>query len=147
MINDLNGIANDTVIVPITVENFIDIISYQQTLQIQDTAIGRIVGISDPNLAGLSLDNFYQVDDHTVTTVWFDATGLGQNLPNNTVIYNLMVMIDSQVDTCIGLSFVESPVASQVVGIMVDEVAEVPFDLMNGEICTNESVEVSGKYC
>ena len=144
VINDLNGIANDTVVVPITVENFIDIVSYQKTLQIQDTAIARIVGISAPNLPGLTSDNFYQVDDHTLTTVWFDATGLGQNLPNNTVIYNLMVMIDSQVDTCVELNFVESPVASQVVGIMVDEVAEVPFELVNGEICTNESIEVTG---
>ena len=144
VINDLNGIANDTVVVPISVENFIDIVSYQKTLQLQDTAIARIVGISASNLAGLTSDNFYQVDDHTVTTVWFDATSSGQTLPNNTVIYNLMVMVDSQVDTCIELSFVESPVASQVVGIMVDEVAEVPFELINGEICTNESVVVTG---
>ncbi len=144
VINDLNGIANDTVIVPITVENFVDIVSYQKTLQLQDTAIARIVGVSSPNLAGLTLDNFFQVDDHTVTTVWFDGTGLGQSLPNNTVIYNLMVMIDSQVDTCVELSFVAAPVASQVVGIIVGEVAEIPFELVNGEICTNESAEVIG---
>jgi len=144
VINDLNGIANDTVVVPITVENFIDIVSYQKTLQVQDTAIARIVGVTASNLPGLTLDNFFQVNDHTVTTVWFDATGLGQNLPNNTVIYNLMVMVDSQVDTCIELGFVESPVASQVVGIMAGDVAEIPFELVNGEICTNESVEVRG---
>lgn len=144
VINDLNGIANDTVVVPITVENFVNIVSYQKTLQIQDTSIGRIVGITTGDLAGLTNDNFYQVDDHTITTVWFDASGVGQNLANNTVIYNLMVMVDSQVDTCVELSFVESPVVSQVVGIMVDEVAEVPFELVNGEICTNESVDVTG---
>ncbi|MFK7981587.1 MAG: T9SS type A sorting domain-containing protein, partial [Saprospiraceae bacterium] len=96
------------------------------------------------NLPGLTTDNFYQVDEHTVTTVWFDATGLGESLANNTVIYNLMVMVDSQVDTCVELGFVAAPVASQVVGIMAGEVAEVPFELINGEICTNESVDVTG---
>ncbi len=144
VLNDLNGIANDTVIVPITVQNFVDIVSYQKTIQIQDTSIARIVGISDPNLEGLTLDNFHQVNAHTVTTVWFDATSTGRTLPHNTVLYNLMVMIDSQVDTCVGISFVESPVPSQVVGIMVDEVAEVPFELVNGEICTSESSEITG---
>jgi len=144
VVNDLNGIASDTVVVPITVENFVDIVSYQKTLQLQDTAIARIVGVTAPNLAGLTTDNFYQVDDHTVTTVWFDASGLGQSLPNNTVIYNLMVMVDSQVDTCVELGFAAAPVASQVVGIMANEVAEIPFELINGEICTNESANVTG---
>jgi len=144
ILNDLNGIANDTVIVPVTVENFIDIVSYQKTIQLQDTTIARIIGVSDPNLTGLTMDNFFQPDPFTVTTVWFDATSTGETLPNNTVLYNLMVMIDSQVDTCVGLSFVESPVASQVVGIMIDEVAEVPYELVDSEICTSESSEVTG---
>lgn len=144
ILNDLNGIANDTVIVPVTVQNFVDVVSYQKTIQIQDTTIGRIVGISDLNLDGLTLDNFFQVNAHTVTTVWFDAESIGKSLPNNTVIYNLMVMVDSQIDTCVGIGFVDVPVVGQVVGIMGDEVAEVPFELINGEICTTESSEVTG---
>jgi len=144
VVNSLNGIASDTVMIPITVENFVDIASYQKTIQIQDTSIARFIGVSSMNLAGLAAENFFQVDDHTITNVWFDNSGEGQSLANNTVIYNLMVMIDRQVDTCVGISIVNTPVASQVVGVIGSEVAEIPFEINNGEICTQASAQVTG---
>ncbi len=144
VINDLNGIANDTVMIPVTVENFVNIVSYQKTIQIQDTSIARFVGVTGLNLEGLTSENFFQVDDHTLTNVWFDGTASGQTVASNTVIYNLMVMINSEVDTCVGISIVDNPVSGQVVGIAGNEVAEVPFDLVNGEICTQATAQITG---
>ena len=135
-INGLNGISSDTVLIPITVNNFINISSYQKTISIQDTTNARFLGVTNPNLAGLNNDNFFLVDDHTITNVWFDASGLGQSVANNTAIYNLMLAVNGQVDTCISISIVDNPVMSQVVGILGNEVAEVPFNIENGEVCT-----------
>ncbi|MEM6317342.1 MAG: PKD domain-containing protein [Bacteroidota bacterium] len=144
IVNGVNGTANDTVVVPITVQNFIDITSYQNTIAIQDTAIGRIVGFSNFNLPNLSADNFFQVDDFTLTNVWFDETGLGQSVTNNTVIFNLMVMIDAQVDTCVRVNFVDMPVQRQVTGIADGEVMEVPFETINDDICTRQTAAITG---
>ncbi len=144
VVNNLNGAASDTVVIPVTVNNFVNIVSYQKTIQIQDTSLARFVGIASMNLDGLTAENFFQIDDHTITNVWFDNTATGQTLTNNTVIYNLMVLIDSEVDTCVGISIVNNPVASQVVGIMGNEVAEVPFEIDNGEICTQATAQITG---
>ena len=144
VVNDLNGVANDTILVPITVENFIGVVSFQNSIQLQDTSIARILGIRDINLASMTGDNFFQVDDNTVTNVWFDATGDGQNVPDNTVIYNLMLMIDTSIDTCVAIDIVDLPVSTQVVVKKVNEVSEEFFNAINGEICTKSSTQVSG---
>jgi len=144
-INGLNGISSDTVLVPITVNNFVNIVSYQKTISIQDTTNARFLGVTNPNLAGLGVDNFFQVDDHTITNVWFDDSGLGQSVANNTAIYNLVLAVNRQVDTCVSISIVDNPVMSQVVGILDNDVSEVPFNIENGEVCTQMIVPTTAQ--
>jgi PKD repeat protein len=144
VVNDLNGIPNDTVYVPITVENFVNIVSYQKTIQLRDTAIGRLLGIADPNLMALTTDNFHQIDDYTISNVWFDPSAEGQTVPNNTVIYNLMVMVNSSADTCVDIHITDSPVTGQVVAIMDSSVTEVAYEIVNGEVCTKETAQITG---
>ncbi len=144
IVNDLNGVGNDTVLVPVMVENFANVLSFQKTIQIQDPRLAKFVGISDINLTAMNTDNFYLANDSTITTVWLDPSNSGQHVPNGTVIYNLILTLNIDIDTCIGITIQDSPVPVQVVGNQSDGVGEVPFTIINGEVCTRASVSISG---
>ncbi len=90
---DAGGTPGDMVMVPVTVENFTDITSFQFDMEITDGTVATIVGVQDvhPDLTGF----LTTVNSATSVTVsWFDAiVPFGQTFADGTVIFNLKVML------------------------------------------------------
>ena len=90
---DVSGTTGDMVLIPVSVENFTDITSFQFDMNITDGTVATIVGVQDihPDLTGfLSTVN----SSTSVTVSWFDATvPIGHTFSNGTVIFNLKVML------------------------------------------------------
>ncbi|RMH23173.1 MAG: hypothetical protein D6698_00115, partial [Gammaproteobacteria bacterium] len=90
---DAGGTPGDMIMVPVTVENFTDITSFQFDMEITDGTVATIVGVQDvhPDLIGF----LTTVNSSTSVTVsWFDATvPFGQTFSDGTVIFNLKVML------------------------------------------------------
>lgn len=91
---DTGGPQGGMALVPVTVQNFTDITSFQFELEITDASVATVVGVQDvhPALTGF----LATVNSPTKVTVsWFDSTTpIGQSFPNGTVIFNLKVMIN-----------------------------------------------------
>lgn len=91
--SDAAGTPGSMVLVPVSVENFTDMTSFQFDLQITDGSVANIVAVQDvhPALTGF----LTTVNSATSATVsWFDATvPIGQSLSDGTVIFNLKVLL------------------------------------------------------
>ena len=92
-IDNLIRVTSDTVTVPVRASLFRNVLSYQHSIQLSDTLQAKIIGVNGMNLEGLSPSNFFQVNDYSLTTAWFDPTVMGITVPDGTVLYLSLIHI------------------------------------------------------
>lgn len=72
------------------VENFEDIIGYQMEISFDDVSLNYLHSL-ERNLPGVIEDYFYNVEEGTIKTLWYDANGSqGQTLSNLEKIFGLV---------------------------------------------------------
>ena len=143
----ITGVVGDTVQIPVSVQNFEDIVLFQKSITLADTSIAEFVGISNFNLMFLNAGSF-NVSADTITSIWLDASGNGQTVPPNTVIYMIDVVIKNTVG-CSDIVFGNIPTPIQVVKKINGNDVTIGNQMIDGEICaigsTNSPVNIAGE--
>ena len=75
--------AGQTVEIPISAENFDQIVGYQFTMNLD----GLVFADVKPGVLDVSQNNFAQLDDQTITTLWFNE----QAISSNEILFTLVV--------------------------------------------------------
>lgn len=92
-VNDVTAVNGEMKLIPVTVNLFDDIVSFEMDFDIDDTGVATIVDVVDvhPSLAGL----IKTVTPPAAASVsWIDNTApFGVDLPDGTVAFNLKVMV------------------------------------------------------
>jgi len=136
-IDNLIRVTSDTVLVPVRASKFIDVLSYQHSIQLSDTLQSKIIGVRGFNLEGLAASNFYQVNDYSLTTAWFDATAMGLTIPDGTILYQLQVVKNNLASDCIEVAINESIIPMQLITLQNGVVMEAELNTSNGNICVS----------
>ena len=139
-VGEVGGAWGEIVKVPVTVDNFIDIVGFTFTLDVVDPSVGIVVGttdvnpILDPNFSSSVIGN-------GVGIFWAEPSITPTDLPNGTLLFNLEVLINNAPLGSI------SPV--DVTGVPVDiefqqdssgNTIAIPVDVDNGFVEVTDTV-------
>ncbi|MBL7795879.1 MAG: T9SS type A sorting domain-containing protein [Saprospiraceae bacterium] len=93
----VSGAQNDVVTLPVTVQNFEDIISMQLSLHwsAEDLEMASPVSFNPGNPLGLAAANFNTSVPGILKFIWFDQNTIGVDLPDDTVLFNLHFKVNS----------------------------------------------------
>lgn len=134
-----------TASVPISAENFNDVVSIQFTLQ-WDPTIVTYQGTGDYGLPGMSEFNFgeTEIDQGRLTFVWFDGQVSGLTLPDDSVIFSVSFLAIGELGTSTPVSFVDAPTPIQI-GVINDVIIEeVEGTYVDGEVqIISETLQVA----
>ncbi|WP_367390592.1 PKD domain-containing protein [Lewinella sp. LCG006] len=142
-IGTVTGQPGDIVEIPVSVENFTDIVSFQKSIHVADPTVARLVGVNNFNLSELDNSDFNLASDETITSVWFSATGI--SVADGEVIYTIQVELLSTVDECTAVFMDDNPTFVEVGAINGGLVGAVPYVLNGGEACILAKVDILGK--
>ncbi len=94
IVGEAGGAWGETVLVPVTVDNFIDIVGFTYTLDVVDPSVGTVIGAVDDNPA---LGGFLDVNvvGNKLTVFWADPLVQPLDLPNGALLFNLEVTLNN----------------------------------------------------
>ncbi|MEM6964854.1 MAG: PKD domain-containing protein, partial [Bacteroidota bacterium] len=143
---ELSGEAGDTVFVGVEVDEFKDIISFQKSIHLDDTTVARFVGVENLNLTNLEPTDF-NISHNTITVNWQSAGNQGITLSPNTVIYELAVELQFNLD-CSAVVVDNDPLPVAVVQNVNGNTINIGAQVMAGEVCVtnilSNTVEIAG---
>lgn len=128
-VGSADGCVGQTVSVPVTVDNFINVTGFQFTIHADDAAVGTILGITsgsvDPAIAAELDANL--LAGNNLGIFWFDTS---LTLPNGTVLFNVDIQLGalavgsstpvSIIGAPVGLQFTQDSSGTSVVTGMID---------------------------
>ena len=146
-IGELTGVAGETIQVPVIVQNFEDIVLFQKSITLVDTSVAEFIGVSNLNLTFLNAGSF-SVSSDTITSVWLDASGVGQTVANGTVIYTIDILLKNNI-SCSDIVIGSVPTPIQVVKKINGNDITIGSQIIDGEVCvigsTNFPVNIAGE--
>ena len=141
-IGDAPGRPGETVDVPIEVDNFDRVMSFQYTIQLKDGTVGKITGVTSTQLTDLDFDI---LNDETVMLHWESADNDGLSLPNDQVIFNVQVEMNGSRGACTPAEFVNVPMNVEVRQRWFNDPTLVIPNFFNGQVCVSNMVNISGR--
>jgi hypothetical protein len=143
-VGTVEGCQGNTIVVPVTVDNFINVSGFSFGLQLDNATVGTILSVNDvnPAIAGAIL---------TANSIfWTDITTNGVDLANGSLLFNLTVQL-SNAPTPVGTTSVVSPSALpslaflQTIDSVLTPASMIVFNSGNVTIgCTASDIEIAG---
>lgn len=139
------GAFNDIVVVPVSVEHFNQIVSFQFGIHVDNAAVATVLGVNGFNLPGLSAANF-SVAGNTVSVSWSSLSAGGVSIPDGQIIFNVRVKLIGNVGQSSPVSIDGTPLALEVVQDHSGTPVVVPAVISDGSvnIILGNEVFVSG---
>jgi hypothetical protein len=139
---EVSPVSGDSAEVPITVEGFQDVTTFQYTLT-WDPAVATFSSVQSENIDGLGSDNFGTPEDDsisagTLTVSWNDPDADSVSLSDGTQIFG--VMLEASGSDSTGVSFGGDPTPKQV----TVNLAPAVFESSDGELTISDEVSVAG---
>ncbi len=105
-----SGLNGTQITIPVKVKDYINIVSAQGTIQF-NPAIVSYSSVQQFGLSGMSTSNFgtTQVAAGKLTLSYFDATLMGQTLPDSAILFSITFNIIGSATQVSSLSFINSP--------------------------------------
>jgi PKD repeat protein len=142
-VGSATGPSGTIIQIPVSVEHFTNIVSFQKSIHVADPMVARLVGVSDFNLAELDITDFNLVSDDTLTVAWFNTDGV--SLPDKTVIYMLNIELLTSFEECTVVFIDGHPTFIEAADIDANGViTAVPYLLKVGEACVLPKVDILG---
>ena len=138
MDDDVCGTKGQDVLVPVKVERFKDVLTFNFTIRLADTTKAEIVGLDQFNSTIQSGSYHFESKDH-VRFFWSDP--VGKSLADNTTIFGVKVRLKETSSTPISVDFSNTPV--KIEGFDKDLKA-LPILTKSGSVCINSTVAVNG---
>lgn len=122
-LGDKAGAMGGRLIVPVTVDNFVDLTGLQFSMH-WDPEVIQFVGLQSLNLPGLTSANFglEHADEGTLAVSWSDNTLEGVSVPDETLIFGLEFEVIGQPEDWTAIRVIEEPTRFEVVDANVEEV-------------------------
>lgn len=138
-ISNVTGAVGTTVCVPISAQNFDNILSFQHSMAFNSAALQFSSIVIPGNLAGLAESQFSTDDANSgiISVAWFDSNIEGITLDNGTELYQLC--FDVQTAGTHLLSFSENPVPYEIIN---GDEQEVTFNSADGSITGTTETDV-----
>ena len=137
--DDVCGGTGQEVLVPVTVQKFVDVLTFNFTIRVQDTTFATVVGIEQFNSTIQAGNNSFIQPDH-VRFFWSDA--IGKSLPDNTNIFYIRIKIKATTSGSTSLVFSDNPVKTEAYGTNLQLLA---LQKLPGSVCANATANVGGK--
>ncbi len=134
------GAIGTVVSIPVTVENFDEIVGISNSYHIADPTVAKFVGTSGHNLTDLGPYSF-NFTNTTLTLAWFDISIAGITVPDNTVLFNIDVEILGNVDECTSLIIDGDPTEIEVIQKSGNTEVNIPSVMNEGNVCVIQNLE------
>ncbi|MCB9298990.1 MAG: choice-of-anchor J domain-containing protein, partial [Lewinellaceae bacterium] len=141
------GSAGQVVEVPVTVQNFTDITSFNISLDIGDPAVAAfdalVAGPGLPPLFGSNVIN----NGNTAIVSWFSTSGAPVSLADGTVLFTINVLLGNAEGSCTDISFTDTPTPVAVFQEQAGQSVAVTPTLIGGSVCIKSDVTICGRIC
>ncbi|MFK7771403.1 MAG: PKD domain-containing protein [Saprospiraceae bacterium] len=143
-LESVNGNTGSIVQVPIRVENFNNVVSFQHSFKIPDTTMAEFVGTS--NFVSTQLGNTatFNVTPENINTVWLSASGTSASLIDGTILYYLDILVKGLPGDCIEIELDNQTLPTEFVVMVNGNVMQVGYDFNSAEVCSSPGVIISG---
>ncbi len=129
----VDTVNSDTFSVPVFVENFRDMVGFQFSVNLNQPG-AYFAGTTDFNLPNFTADNF-MVDDQLMTCSWVDFSFQGEDLPDSSILFSVLVAFEEGYGGCWEIEISGEPTPIEVVRVIEGEDALAPFETVAGAIC------------
>jgi PKD repeat protein len=142
-VGSATGQSGTIIQIPVSVQYFTNIVSFQKSIHVADPTAARLVGVSDFNLAGLDITDFNLASGDTLTVAWFNEGGV--SVPDGTVIYMLNIELLTSFEECTSVFIDGNPTIIEAADLDVDgSISAVPYLIKSGEACVLPKVDILG---
>ncbi len=131
--DEASGPTGATVQIPVSVENFSDIIGFSFSIHI-DTTVASFTGITGFNLPGMSEGNFNSTPS-TLSTIWIDNEVTGVSVPDFTQIFVLEIFLRDQMTDCATLTVNDIPTSIEIIQNQDGLDVVAPYNFVTNPIC------------
>ncbi len=132
---EADGAVGSIVSIPVSFENFNDIVGVSNSFQIADPAVAKFMGTSGHNLSDLGAYSF-NVSDNTITLSWFDLSIAGITVPDNTILFYLDVEMIGNGGDCTAIIVDGNPTAIEIIKKSGNSEVSIPYAVNDGSVCT-----------
>lgn len=143
-LSPVNGNIGTVVQVPVQVKNFNHIISFQHSFKIPDTTKAIFVGTSNFNSTALGNNAAINFTSENVNTNWLSNNGSAINLPDETIIYYLSILIKSLPGDCLEIALDELTLPTEFIATTNGTLYQSNHLFNSAEICSTPGVVISG---
>ena len=144
ILDSVTGNPGTIVQVPIRVNNFEDVVSFQHSFVIPDTTKAVFVGTSNFLTAQLGNGASINVTAEKISTVWLATNGTPTTVIDGTALYYLDVLIKGGPDECVDILLDDQNFPTEFVVIENGSIVQVGYNITNGEVCASPGVVISG---
>jgi len=121
------GVSGSTVLVPLTITNLDTLASLTGTLALTNPMIGNITGVAPARIAPT-------FNGANLTVSFFDMSGNGVPLTNGDTAFFVKVTLDGSVGTTSEITFTDTPLSTEVAGVVNGAVTALPHVVIAGEL-------------
>lgn len=133
--DDICGIRNETVCVPIRARNFQNIGGAQMTFKLRDATVAQFV--ENEPVGDIALPNagnaFYRASPTVLTMAWFNTQPV--TIPQNDILFCIKIRILGEVEESTDLFIEGTPTP---ILISDDDFMELSYNVLPGKICVEE---------
>ncbi len=144
ILDNITGNTGTVVQVPVRINNFEDVVSFQHSFIIPDTSKAIFVGTSNFLNAQLGFGESINVTTESVNTVWLATNGMPTTVIDGTALYYLDILVKGGPNECVDILLDDQNFPTEFVVIENGSVAQVGFNITNGEVCASPGVVISG---
>lgn len=138
-IGEVCGSQNQEIAIPISVENFENMIGFTFSIKIEDPSIAEFIGFSN-NTSFPSNILPSVVDKSTMSFLWFPASGQPTTLTGSNEIGNIMIKLKGNSNSNTAISFGNNPVSISA----EDFNGQITPMLTNGIVCVESKYSICG---
>ncbi len=132
-ISQANGDVGDTVYLSMIVEDFTNIVSFQQSIHIVDPTVAEFVGVNNFNLPNLNNSSF-SISNNTITVDWMSNNSTGETVNDGTAIFELAIATQFN-SNCTDIIINGNPMPSQVIQNVNGANINIGSQFTFGEVC------------
>ncbi len=143
-LESISGNTGTVVQVPVRVENFNQVVSFQHSFKIPDTT--KAVFVSTSNFISSQLGNpaTINVTPENINTVWLSSSGSSASLTDGTILYYLDILVKGLPGDCIEIEIDNQTLPTEFIVLENGNVVPVDYDFISAEVCSSPGVTISG---
>ncbi len=136
-----SGREGDIIEVPVYVDNFDRVTSFQYSIKLGDKNRAHLLDIINDQLTDVEYE---LVDEETVTIKWESDDPNGISRPDDFKIFDLRIQLNGARGECTPIEFVTDPMMIEVYQKWFADPTMVMPNFFNGEVCISNMVNVVG---